>query len=605
MASHNRRWYQQIHLSPTWVCTICEFDTGVYSNPQALYSHLQEFHHDGYTNEQLRVISQQSKVKQPRAWDNCLLCGFQVEEENNKDTAGFKKQTIGELRHSAVKSARTTYSMMHPGHYSSDDSDFSDTASDLDMDSLQQRLQRTEDRSKAIARHIAMHLQVLMLLTMRFAALQKDNNDLVDDDLKSDYVDIDDEGSFSGGNNPENLSGTGSGRDVAMEDMDNADDFGVPEDLANDLVEDDKPVPDTDLVLHDIPRPYDGLVAENDAFLNNLIESGAWQSWQDENKEPLRHDLKDYTIGWICATSTEHNVSRALLDDVHEEPEHIDQLPNADTYTFGQIGRHNVIISTAACPRNLFELSDAAEITRIILHRFRNIKFCLLVGIGGGAPSPEHDIRLGDVIVGYSSAEREGSVIQYTTRHIEKFAQLGVLNQPPAVLRAAINRHRSRYEKERRILKAAIADTLKTHYFQERGYERPTTDRLYRSDFVHYLYNGSDCTVVCGDNPSDFIQRPERAEDGPAIHYGLIASADLPMEDALARDKWSKLKNILCFEHEAPGLSGDISCLMIRGICHYSDSHNNERWQIYAAVAAAVYAKQLLCEISPISVKIE
>jgi hypothetical protein len=38
-------------------------------------------------------------------------------------------------------------------------------------------------------------------------------------------------------------------------------------------------------------------------------------------------------------------------------------------------------------------------------------------------------------------------------------------------------------------------------------------------------------------------------------------------------------------------------CLVIRGICDYSDSHKNKEWQGYAAMAAAAYAKDLLCRI--------
>ena len=40
------------------------------------------------------------------------------------------------------------------------------------------------------------------------------------------------------------------------------------------------------------------------------------------------------------------------------------------------------------------------------------------------------------------------------------------------------------------------------------------------------------------------------------------------------------------------------SCLVIRGICDYSDTHKNKCWQPYAAAAAAAYAKELL-EIMP------
>jgi hypothetical protein len=35
-------------------------------------------------------------------------------------------------------------------------------------------------------------------------------------------------------------------------------------------------------------------------------------------------------------------------------------------------------------------------------------------------------------------------------------------------------------------------------------------------------------------------------------------------------------------------------CLIIRGICDYSDSHKNKIWQSYAAATAAAYAKELL-----------
>ena len=38
-------------------------------------------------------------------------------------------------------------------------------------------------------------------------------------------------------------------------------------------------------------------------------------------------------------------------------------------------------------------------------------------------------------------------------------------------------------------------------------------------------------------------------------------------------------------------------CLVVRGICDYSDSHKNKEWQAYAAATAAAFTKELLCEI--------
>ena len=59
---------------------------------------------------------------------------------------------------------------------------------------------------------------------------------------------------------------------------------------------------------------------------------------------------------------------------------------------------------------------------------------------------------------------------------------------------------------------------------------------------------------------------------------------------------------MLCFEMEAGGLTNHFPCLVIRGICDYSDSHKNKDWQGYAAMAAAAYAKDLLCIIAPSTV---
>lgn len=46
-------------------------------------------------------------------------------------------------------------------------------------------------------------------------------------------------------------------------------------------------------------------------------------------------------------------------------------------------------------------------------------------------------------------------------------------------------------------------------------------------------------------------------------------------------------------------------CLVIRGICDYSDTHKTKEWQGYAAMTAAAYAKELLKRISPTKVEAE
>ncbi|KAJ0359932.1 hypothetical protein COL26b_014232 [Colletotrichum chrysophilum] len=83
------------------------------------------------------------------------------------------------------------------------------------------------------------------------------------------------------------------------------------------------------------------------------------------------------------------------------------------------------------------------------------------------------------------------------------------------------------------------------------------------------------------------VSRHDRQEneDNPAIHYGLIGSANKVMKNAEIRDKLSAKKGILCFEMEAAGLMNHFPCLVIRGICDYADSHKNKEWQGFAAMS--------------------
>ncbi|RYC88560.1 hypothetical protein BFJ63_vAg8622 [Fusarium oxysporum f. sp. narcissi] len=108
------------------------------------------------------------------------------------------------------------------------------------------------------------------------------------------------------------------------------------------------------------------------------------------------------------------------------------------------------------------------------------------------------------------------------------------------------------------------------------------------------------CAEHCGSDPSTLVLRPERtdAENGIVIHYGLIASGNTLCRDANLRGKFAQ-KGVLCFEMEAAGLINYFHCVVIRGVCYYSDSHKNKDWQRYAAMTAAAYTKDLLKHVAP------
>jgi nucleoside phosphorylase len=316
----------------------------------------------------------------------------------------------------------------------------------------------------------------------------------------------------------------------------------------------------------------------------------------------------DYTVGWICAISTEYVAAQVFLDEKHERPEFVSHNDNT-VYTVGRIGKHNVVI--AVLPDGEYGISAATSVAKDLLHSFPNVRIGLMVGIGGGAPSRKHDIRLGDIVV---SAPRDGNggVFQYDfgkTIQDQAFRTTGFLDQPPALLRGAVADIRAEYEAEGHNLEDAISSILAEKPRLRKKYKRPdvTCDRLYQSDFVHPADPEQVCEVACSKDPSKLVVRPERTEedDNPAVHYGLIASANQLMKDAVIRDRLAAEKNVLCFEMEAAGLMNQFPCLVIRGICDYSDSHKNKEWQGYAAMVAAAYAKDLLCRISPNKVEAE
>ncbi|EJT76906.1 hypothetical protein GGTG_06820 [Gaeumannomyces tritici R3-111a-1] len=317
-------------------------------------------------------------------------------------------------------------------------------------------------------------------------------------------------------------------------------------------------------------------------------------------------DPGKYTIGWIAAIPTELVAATLFLDgEEHDRPDYLDPNDTND-YTLGTIGRHNVVI--AGLPKGEYGTTAAAVVAANMLRSFPNLRFGLMVGIGGGAPSKEHDIRLGDVVVS-SPGGGKGGVLQYDfgkTIQNQAFHHTGFLDQPPMTLRTAMGGLERRHKVHGHQFKSRVAEVLrnKPRLYQE--YSRPsyTSDRLYRSHVVH---SDSCSNAACSSDPKHLITRQKRGEheDDPAIHYGLVASANQLMKDAQIRDKLAAEHGVLCFEMEAGGLMNHFPCLVIRGICDYSDSHKNKEWQGFAAMTAAAYATDLLRQIVPSQVDAE
>ncbi|KAJ5108060.1 hypothetical protein N7456_004735 [Penicillium angulare] len=316
-------------------------------------------------------------------------------------------------------------------------------------------------------------------------------------------------------------------------------------------------------------------------------------------------DPQNYQVGWICAIETEYVAAKAFLDEIHEGPEYLSPSDNND-YTLGRVGNHNIVI--AILPEGEYGTTSAASVARDMLHSFTNIRVGLMVGIAGGAPSASHDIRLGDVVVS-AARDGKGGVVQFDFGkrvQCQEFQRVGFLNQPPTVLRTAVVGLRSQHTVHGHQLDGSVNSILKKNPRLQPKFARPdnSTDLLYRSDFLH-VQGAENCGNTCGSDPSILRVRSERSkDDNTLIHYGLIASSNQLLKDAPARDQLAE-EGILCFEMEAAGLMNHFPCLVIRGICDYSDTHKNKDWQGHAALVAAAYARDLLYRIPPSRVEAE
>ncbi|KAF4964161.1 hypothetical protein FSARC_7890, partial [Fusarium sarcochroum] len=302
-------------------------------------------------------------------------------------------------------------------------------------------------------------------------------------------------------------------------------------------------------------------------------------------------DPSIYTVRWICALPLEFVAARAFLDQEHKEALETQDHNDNKTYALGRIGRHKVVM--AVLPKSEYGTTSAATVARDMMRSFPHVRIGLMAGIGGGAPTSHNDIRLGDVV------ERQ-------------FQLTGFLNQPPQLLLTAVGGMVATYTLEGHRLNKDIGEALqKWPRLLKKGYSRPSaeTDRFYQSNFVHQTSPGSDtCDDKCGADLANIVIRTDRGDEGdddPTIHYGLIASANQLMKDAILRDQLADEMGMLCFEMEAAGLMNHFPCLMVRGICDYSDSHKNKKWQGFAAMAAAAYAKDLLRQILPSKIEAE
>ncbi|KAK6525188.1 hypothetical protein TWF694_005334 [Orbilia ellipsospora] len=259
---------------------------------------------------------------------------------------------------------------------------------------------------------------------------------------------------------------------------------------------------------------------------------------------------REYTIGWICALPKEQTAATSMLDERH--PDIVAKSPNdANTYSLGSIGLHNVVIT--CLPLQCYGTNQTARAAAQMLSTFPSINIILVVGIGAGIPSK---VKLGDVVV---STEWVQWDFGKTNKH-GVFELTDKRCRPPDGLLSAMS-------------------TLQTEHSMQNKTKIPEYLNDLRTNHPHLA---SQYTSI--GNPEEM-----------RVHYGLIASGNQVVKDQNLRDEINSRLNdqVFCIEMEAAGLVG-FPAVVVRGICDYADSNKNDDWQEYAAAVAAACAKELL-----------
>ncbi|VUC27848.1 unnamed protein product [Clonostachys rosea] len=324
-------------------------------------------------------------------------------------------------------------------------------------------------------------------------------------------------------------------------------------------------------------------------------------------------DPNNYTVGWICAIDTEYLAAKLCFDTTHARLSRRPAPGDTNTYSLGEVHGHNVVV--AALPDGRYGTTSVTLVATNMFRSFPNIRIGLMVGIGGGVPSHDHDIRLGDIVVsspGVARGTSHGGVLQDDFGKIiqgKEFQNTNYVNKPPTTLLSGLTQIKVELKRRPRDIGKVIKSLLYPEEKEMQEYfGRPdnTSDRLYRSDIAHPPDNKNSCADVCDSRPSNLMPRKDRRRpEDPVVHYGLIASGNQLMKDALRRNTIAESRDVLWFEMEAASLMDDFPCLVIRGICDYSDTHKNDQWHPYAAIAAVAFAKEFLKLVPPDDVKDE
>lgn len=347
---------------------------------------------------------------------------------------------------------------------------------------------------------------------------------------------------------------------------------------------------------------------------------------------PRPSSRDDFQIAIICALPAEYDAVYDSFDDRWDEMgKDLGKAPgDPNRYVTGLMGDLAVVLVLLPGMGK----ANAASAAASLRSSYSNLKWALLVGICGAVPQVDGvEVLLGDVIISRYVVQYDFGR-QYSDEFVAKKTiedTLGRPNKEIRILNALLETRSGRDELEKRtaeFLQRLQAKVAKTKYRGVYDYPGTTNDKLFKKGYRHKHQDPNDCKTCeacsshvdpvclkalehtcaelkCSDVGVDargerfqerkqLEQQDSVAAQAPVVFMGGIASGDKVMKSAQHRDSISQFHKVIAFEMEGAGVWDEMSCIVVKGVCDYADSHKQKNWQNFAASTAASASKALL-----------
>ncbi|KAJ5635928.1 uncharacterized protein N7484_009241 [Penicillium longicatenatum] len=290
---------------------------------------------------------------------------------------------------------------------------------------------------------------------------------------------------------------------------------------------------------------------------------------EDSKSSSRELTCNDYTVGWICALPKEQTAAIAMLDHTH--PELIKPPSDPNAYTLGCIGEHKIVI--ACLPKG----------KQLLQRRWCGL-FRLSSPVGYGQGGSKRLLQA-DWCAEQSTNRTVDALTKLETKHEMHGTQI---NQYLDVLGKRYPNLISKYT-----WSDSLKDPISITGLSDGARSRWQYMCVTFWEMILAVFMCVSGLAVLTASPSAereakatniAVDQLRRNPRDMRVHYGLIASGDQVIKDAVARDSLNK---------------------SLGGICDYADAQKTKDWQEYAAAVAAACAKELLEYVQPSDVEAE